>query len=411
MLARLPRDAGLAVVRDGPRTVIGIAPSSVRFASGADALAQLESLEREGGFWAGFVSYDLGRTIERVRPSSVDDLHLPDLAFARFDTRLVLDPSGPTELVGDGPGRELLERALWRARARDPEPVALPGLGGWSTSLDEEAWTRGVEEILELLRAGECYQVNLTRRLTVDRAADPVDLFIALARHNPAPHAGLVALGDASDPSRGSTLDVAVVSASPERFLSLDGRHVETRPVKGTGSDAARLAASAKDHAENVIIVDLARNDLGRVCEYGSVQVPRLFDIEEHPGLFHLVSTVTGRLRPDVGISDLLRATFPPASVTGAPKPRVLQVIEDLEPVPRGAYCGAIGWVDTEARRADLAVAIRTFAVHAGGTDFGVGAGITADSNPADEWAETELKAARLLALAGRDARVPAGAR
>jgi para-aminobenzoate synthetase component 1 len=258
---------------------------------------------------------------------------------------------------------------------------------------------------LELLRAGECYQVNLTRQLTADGAPDPIALYDALARINPAPHAALVTLGAARP-------GFAVVSASPELFLRIEreadgGRVVETRPIKGTGTDAGALLASAKDHAENVMIVDLARNDLGRVCEYGSVQVPALFEVEAHPGLFHLVSTVTGRLRPEVDFADVVRAAFPPASVTGAPKPRVMQAIEDLEPVRRGVYCGAIGWVDGDRGRAELAVAIRTFTIADGRTHLGVGGGIVADSLPADEWAETELKAARLLAAAGANARRP----
>jgi len=191
------------------------------------------------------------------------------------------------------------------------------------------------------------------------------------------------------------------VSASPERFLAVDGAAVETRPIKGTAVHEADLRASEKDRAENVMIVDLARNDLGRVCEPGSVHVPGLCELEAHPGLVHLVSTVRGSRRAEVGLGGLLRATFPPASVTGAPKPRVLQEIEDLEPVRRGIYCGAVGWIDTVADRADLAVAIRTFVIAAGETQLGVGGGITADSDPAAEWHETELKAARLLTVAG----------
>jgi para-aminobenzoate synthetase component 1 len=200
---------------------------------------------------------------------------------------------------------------------------------------------------------------------------------------------------------RSSAPPITVVSASPERFLQWKQRTVETRPIKGTARDADWLRASAKDHAENVMIVDLARNDLGRVCEYGSVHVAGLCEVEAHPGLFHLVSTVRARLRDDVGPGDLVRATFPPASVTGAPKPRVLQAIEDIEPVRRGVYCGAIGWIDTERDEGDLAVAIRTFTASDGRGHLGVGGGIVADSDPAAEWEETELKAARLLAAAG----------
>lgn len=149
------------------------------------------------------------------------------------------------------------------------------------------------------------------------------------------------------------------------------------------------------------MIVDLARNDLGRVCEYGTVRVPSLCTVERHPGLHHLVSTVVGRLRPDVETGALLRATFPPASITGAPKPRVLQAIEDLEASRRGVYCGAVGWIDADAKTMDLNVAIRTFVVTGQGTHLGVGAGIVADSDPTAEWEETELKVARLLAAAG----------
>ena len=191
------------------------------------------------------------------------------------------------------------------------------------------------------------------------------------------------------------------MSASPERFLALAGDDVETRPIKGTATRAQRLRASEKDQAENVMIVDLARNDLGRVCVPGSIAVPELCRIETHPGLVHLVSTVRGRLEPGTGLGTLLRATFPPASITGAPKPRVMQAIDDLEPVRRGLYCGTMGWIDGDRRRADLAVTIRTFTCTPTATTFGVGAGITIDSDPRAEWAETELKAARLLMLAG----------
>jgi para-aminobenzoate synthetase component 1 len=242
--------------------------------------------------------------------------------------------------------------------------------------------------------------VNLTRRLDWPRAADPVALWATLRSRNPAPHLALLRLAG-----------IGVVSASPECFLHVEGRQVETRPIKGTGRDAGRLQASAKDRAENVMIVDMARNDLGRVCVPGSVHVPALCAVEHHPGLVHLVSTVRGALRSGVGPGALLAATFPPASVTGAPKPRVMEIIEALEPVPRGVYCGAVGWLDTAAGRADLAVAIRTFTVTEGVTMLGVGAGIVADSRPDAEWAETELKAARLLEAAGAlDARSLAAA-
>jgi para-aminobenzoate synthetase component 1 len=365
---------GYAVVRDGDRWIIGRRPARVVTARGADTFAALDDIA-DDGFWVGFVAYDAGRAIENIEPRNDDDLGLPDLAFVRFDEVRVADELPPAE-------------------------VSSIDLGPGTSSLTPGEHAMLVARIHELLAAGDCYQVNLTRRLTFDAAPDPYALFVALTRYNPSPHAGVCVFGDALP-------GVAVVSASPELFLRVEGREVETRPIKGTAADAATLRASGKDRAENLMIVDLARNDLGRVCEFGSINVPALFAIEAHPGLAHLVSTVRGRLRPDVGLDELVRATFPPASVTGAPKPRVLQVIEDLEPVRRGVYCGAFGWIDAARRRVELAVAIRTFTLAAGRTHFGVGGGIVADSRARDEWVETELKGARLLQAAGARADLP----
>jgi len=379
----------LAVVRDGARTVIAIEPVERLRLDGAAALEALASLTP--GWWAGAIAYELGRDIEPTgrppHPRTVPDLHL-----TRFAARLVLAPDRAPVVVGDGTGARRLRHALDAATPR----TGSTGLtGAWHSSMDRARYEAAVAEIIGLERAGECYQANLTRTLRNDHPGDPVELFDALDRHNPSPHAALI---------RGE--DLAVVSASPERFLRLDGRRVETRPIKGTARDAADLLESAKDRAENVMIVDLARNDLGRVCSPGSITVPALCALEPHPGLHHLVSTVVGRLAPGVGLGGLLRATFPPASVTGAPKPRVLRIIETLEPTARGYYCGAVGWIDTERQRADLAVAIRTFTV-TDHTTFGTGAGITVGSDPAAEWAETELKAARLLAAAGSATSAP----
>ncbi|HMF03288.1 MAG TPA: anthranilate synthase component I family protein [Acidimicrobiia bacterium] len=399
LLAALPATVDAAVVRDGPRAVVAAAPDAVVVASGAEALDCVDRLP--AGWWAGFLAYELGGAVERVAPGrrtagGSSELGAPDLVFARFPARLVLDPaSGRSELQGQGPVRDLLARAAESAQSGSdyPAPTARPR---WRTSLDRAAFEHGVTTIREHIAAGDCYQVNLTRRLTCERAVDPVALFAALEQTNPSPHGAFLRVGATSDAP-----DIAVVSASPERFLSWRGPDVETRPIKGTGTDAAALRASAKDRAENVMIVDLARNDLGRVCEPGSVLVPALCAVEAHPGLHHLVSTVRGSRRPGTGVGSLVRATFPPASVTGAPKPRVMQIIEDLEPVPRGVYCGAVGWIDTERDAGDLNVAIRTFTIAHGCTQLGVGAGIVADSQPASEWAETKLKAARLLDAAG----------
>jgi len=388
------------VVQDGARTIVGVAPEHVLVASGEDAFRALDQASR-GGFWSGFIAYDLGRAVEHVVARTSENVDggrqvpdLPDIALARYDARLVLEADAPPRVEGDGATAELLAQAAWRAQ-RGAGPVRAPDLGPWESSLDRDAHAAAVAEILGLLAAGECYQVNLTRRLTAPQAADPRALYRALATFNPAPHLALCSFGPALE-------GVAVVSASPELFLRIDGRAVETKPIKGTDTDPVRLAGSAKDRAENVMIVDLARNDLGRVCEYGSVTVPALCTVEAHPGLHHLVSTVRGRLRPDVGLADVVRATFPPASVTGAPKPRVMQAIEDLEPVRRGVYCGAVGWIDGDRGCAELAVAIRTFTIAGGHTQLGIGGGIIADSRAEAEWDETELKGARLLLAASQ---------
>lgn len=399
LLAALPATVDAAVVRDGPRTVVTAGPDAVVVASGVEALARLDRLP--SGWWAGFLSYELGAAVERVSPGKSTagargEGGVPDLVLARFPARIVLDPvAGRYELHGRGRARDLLARAAESAPSRPGTPVP-PARSRWCTSLDRAEFEHGVATIRRHIGAGDCYQVNLTRRLTYEQAVDPVALFATLEHANPSPHGAFLRAGETSDvPS------MAVVSASPERFLSWSGPDVETRPIKGTGADPAALRASPKDRAENVMIVDLARNDLGRVCEPGSVVVPALCAVEAHPGLYHLVSTVRGRRRAGTGVGSLVRATFPPASVTGAPKPRVMQIIEDLEPVRRGVYCGAVGWIDTERDAGDLNVAIRTFTVAHGSTHLGVGAGIVADSEPASEWAETELKAARLLDAAG----------
>ncbi len=266
-----------------------------------------------------------------------------------------------------------------------------PAVDAWQSSLDRAAFTDGVRSIRASIAAGDVYQVNLTRRLSapLPEHADVVALGTALAGGNPAPHAAVVRL-----PAHG----VHVASASPERFLRREGRSVESQPIKGTA--ATEDGFLEKDRAENVMIVDLVRNDLGRVCEWGSVEVPALCAVEHHPGLVHLVSTVRGTLRAGIGWPDLLDATFPPGSVTGAPKLAALEVIARLEPVPRGPYCGAVGWVDADRGTADLNVAIRTFWFEDGAIHLGTGGGITWDSDPDGEWDETVLKARRLLAVA-----------
>ncbi|RDG38533.1 chorismate-binding protein [Streptomyces corynorhini] len=290
-----------------------------------------------------------------------------------------------------------------------------PGPGEWTSSLDRAAYTEGVRRIRAYIASGDVYQVNLCRVLSAplpdpDPAATDVDALTALlALGNPAPYAGTIRL-----PAHG----VEIATASPELYLRRTGRTVESGPIKGTARTAGELLA--KDHAENVMIVDLVRNDLGRVCAPGTVTVPALCALEPHPGLVHLVSTVRGELDAASGWPELLSATFPPGSVTGAPKASALTIIEELETAPRGPYCGGLGWVDADRGTAELAVGIRTFWIDRTTPArpllrFGAGAGITWGSDPEGEWRETELKASRLLAIAsaahGTPGREPAEAR
>jgi len=319
----------------------------------------------------------------------------------RLATRLRDVTTDPTALDSSGFWAVVatFEGEITCARFEDVRPAAVPAApwrgprrNAWRSSLDEATYVEAVERIRKRIAAGEVYQANLCRVLSAplpDADADIAGLASALARGNPAPYAGFVRL-----PAHG----LEVATASPELFLRRQGGVVESQPIKGTGRTAADL--QPKDHAENVMIVDLVRNDLGRVSRTGSVSVPALCAIEPHPGLVHLVSTVRGELRPGTGWPELFEATFPPGSVTGAPKSSALRVIADNEPVPRGPYCGAIGWVDADRREGELAVGIRTFWASDGSLLFGTGAGITWGSDPAREWAETELKAARLLQVA-----------
>jgi para-aminobenzoate synthetase component 1 len=305
-----------------------------------------------------------------------------------------LDDGAFWALVVDFDGRVTAARFASVVRAPLP-PARAPWRaldGQWTTSLDESAYVAACQEVRRRIGAGDVYQVNACRVLE-HPLADAADLLALAARTtvgNPAPYASVIRVPGAE-----------VVCASPELLLERTGQVVTTGPIKGTAPTAEQLLP--KDVDENVMIVDLARNDLSTVCVPGTVRVPDLLRTEEHPGLVHLVSRVSGDLRDGLGWSDVLAAVLPAASVTGAPKSTALAAIADLEPVPRGPYCGAIGWV--HGGRCRLAVGIRTFWAARDDAGrrvlrFGTGAGITWGSDALGEWRETELKAARLVGLA-----------
>ena len=347
----------------------------------------------------GWLSYELGRRLVGLAPRDVDhplfEFHFNDAVWVRDQT------DAPTIFARDTGAAERLAELLSGALPTEP-----PRLGALEAVHPEEAFLDGVGRILDYLQAGDAYQVNLSRRLRAScTAGDPTFLAAALRAGAPAPHGAFIAAADTGPDA------VTILGNSPERFLSLSaGGVVETRPIKGTrprGADAAadqaaaaELSSAVKDRAEHVMIVDLERNDLGRVCRAGSVEVASLARVVSLPTVHHLISTVRGQLRPEVGLAALLAATFPGGSVTGAPKRRAMQIIDELEPSPRGVYTGATGWLGA-AGDLDLAIAIRTAVLRGGELNLSVGGGIVVDSTPEGELRETEVKARAFAALCG----------
>jgi para-aminobenzoate synthetase component 1 len=329
-----------------------------------------------GGAAVGYFGYGLRRHIERLPDTAVDDLRIPDCLLAFYDQVHRFDP------------RPLSPPA--------PTPGLPPQLDGLRRTFTREAYEDAVRRALAYIRAGDIYQVNLSQRFQAPYERSPFDAYLCLRAQSPAPFGAYLHYPD-----------FAVLSSSPERFLhyqTLD-RLIETRPIKGTrprgldpesdGALAEELLASAKDRAENIMIVDLERNDLGKVAEVGSVDVTGLWELETYATVHHLTSTVQARLRTDRDIVDLLRATFPGGSITGAPKIRAMEIIDELEPVARGVYTGAIGYITFEGSM-DLNIAIRTMVIKEGLASFHVGGGIVADSDPAEEYEETLHKGAAM---------------
>ena len=271
----------------------------------------------------------------------------------------------------------------------------------WKPAMSQSEYENAVEIIRQDIARGWVYQANLCYVMSakLDSPLDPVGLWKTLSKHNPAPYLSALYI-----PKKESGLaeDVAIVSASPELFISRDGNLLTSSPIKGTAKAESQLLE--KDRAENVMIVDLIRNDLSHVAISGTVEVPELLRVEPHPGLVHLVSDVQGLVSSQTSWAQILEAMSPPGSVSGAPKSSALEVISRLEKTPRQIYCGAFGFVDANLKTAKLAVGIRTFwQTQKDGMffiNFGTGAGITWGSDPASEWAETELKARNLLRVA-----------
>ncbi len=359
----------------------------------------------------GYLSYDLCHFIEQLPQRAADDLKVPECYFGFYDVVVAFDNKEHKAYIvstGFPETNENKRRARAAKRIHDIKdrltgpplqhksiPVSALARSVLKSNFSHEGYVATVAKARQYIIDGEIIQVNLSQRFEADISIPPWELYRRLRQINPAPFAGYLGFEG-----------VSIVSASPERFIRRSGDFVETRPIKGTrprgkteAEDhalAAELLASAKDRAENVMIVDLERNDLGRVCRVGSVAVTELAALETFPTVFHLTSTVTGRLREDADAIDILKATFPGGSITGAPKIRAMEIIDELEPTRRSVYTGGIGYLGFNGDL-DLSIAIRTFIVKEGRAYFQVGGGVVYDSDPEAEYQETLHKGRALM--------------
>jgi para-aminobenzoate synthetase component I len=415
----------------------------------ADPLAKLERWLRQyrsenvlglpplQGGCVGFMGYELGRCFERVRSSCHDEFGLPLAAFGLYDVVFAWDHSahqgwlisqGFSELNSDKQRREKAQERCqlfmslvmgeldahdWKPSSNTTLRTSKPSVqatahgltadqyetrlgGGWLGNFDSHGFRQAVARAREYIFAGDIFQVNLAQRLLCPAKCSSIDLYQNLRSVNAAPFAGYFDFGPAQ-----------IVSASPERFIQVNDRWIETRPIKGTrkrtndserdDSLAKELRSSEKDRSENIMIVDLLRNDLSRVCAYDSLSVTQLCDIEAYPYVLHMVSAIRARLRDEATASDLVAAMFPGGSITGAPKIRAMEIIAELEPTVRGPYCGSLGYFSSNGSM-DWNILIRTLTASRGWWQFQVGGGIVADSVPEQEEEETWTKAAGIVA-------------
>jgi para-aminobenzoate synthetase component I len=412
-------------------TVPGDALAAARALLPRDPLPSVSGVPPFQGGLAGYIGYDWGSVLERLPPTRYDDLSIPDVVLGFYDWVIAWDHRiGTAWLISTGLPATGAEREP-RARARmdlvrerlggrtggsaaarqvssvspgGPAAPSYPVEGidgareiGLRSTFTHRGYLDAVGRVKDYIIAGDIFQANLSQRFQTDMPEAPFGLYRRLRRRNPAPFAAYLDCGE-----------LTILSASPERFLRLDEqrRLVETRPIKGTRPrglgpmhDAAlgrALAESEKDRAENVMIVDLLRNDLSRVCRPGTVRVPELFALEHHPTVHHLVSTVIGELEAGADASDLIRAAFPGGSITGAPKVRAMEIIAELEPTQRGVYCGSVGYISITGAM-DTSIVIRTYLALRGQVYFQAGGGIVADSDPELEYRETLDKARGLI--------------
>lgn len=402
----------MTLTTEGGKTVINHGGQVTTYGAGHDPFALLKSvlaaypqqadaLPFSGGA-IGYFGYDLGRYLEKLPATATDAEHIPDMCVGIYDWAVIVDHrEQKTTLISHGRDASTLSQweaiiSLFEAPAALTES-AFRVVTAVSSNLDETAYADRFDRVKRYITEGDCYQVNLAQRFTAKAEGDPWAAYRHLRRISPAPFMAYMNFPQCQ-----------VLSGSPERFLQVSGRHVETRPIKGTRprarnsaedeSNAMDLKTSLKDRAENLMIVDLLRNDISKSCEVGSVRADRLFALESFANVHHLVSTVTGTLADDRTAVDLLRGCFPGGSITGAPKLRAMEIIEELEPNRRGIYCGAIGYIGFDGNM-DTNIAIRTAVYSNGEIRFWAGGGIVADSIMQKEYRETWDKASSMLQL------------
>lgn len=365
----------------------------------------------------GYFGYDLGRNIENIGNTANNDLHFPDMAVGLYDWAIVVDIQSQQAwqiqfsdnaeqawqqrhdwLVARGVGQAVVGQVVVEQEiAEQTSTSAFELQSSWQSNMSEQAYHQKFAQIQAYLRSGDCYQINLAQRFNNQYQGDEWQAYCTLSQHNKAPFSAFMRLEKQ-----------AVLSISPERFIQVKDGDIETKPIKGTRprnqdpqldlANAKALKVAEKDRAENVMIVDLLRNDIGKIAVPGSVSVPKLFDIESFPAVHHLVSTITGKLPVDKQPSELLRACFPGGSITGAPKVRAMQIIEELEPHRRSLYCGSIGYISAHGHM-DTSITIRTLLCDRGEIYCWAGGGIVADSVVEEEYQETFDKLGKILPI------------
>ncbi|WP_440055690.1 aminodeoxychorismate synthase component I [Pseudoalteromonas sp. T1lg65] len=349
------------------------------------------------GGWLGYFGYDLGRYIESLPAIAEQDIAIPDASIGLYPDALIYDNQKSCWYFVSQPGYQRLSDYMVKLTSASPNYDTFTLASPWQSNMTSQQYSDKFSQIQRYLRSGDCYQINLAQRFSAAYSGHPWCAYKRLTKANSAPFSAFINLQED-----------ALISVSPERFIEVNNGKVETKPIKGTlprlenkladQQQAGTLKNSSKDRAENVMIVDLLRNDLGKVAQPGSVSVPKLFDIESFPSVHHLVSTVTSTLAEGKTAIDQLEAAFPGGSITGAPKIRAMEIIEELEPHRRSGYCGSIGYVSA-CGRMDTSITIRTLVCHEGKIHCWAGGGIVADSQVDLEYQETFHKVNKILPI------------